>query len=303
LKRFPSRERGVYNSDTVSLQQAGLATILIVEDDAAVARAIIDALDLGGYCVWRAIDGADARSQLERSSPDLVLLDLILPDIDGLVLCCTLKALANVPIVICSGSVRRSDPILALKLGADDYIHKPFDLDDLLARIEAVLRRTPPSNMPRPQSPKLRVGELVVEPARHRVLVGNQYLALTPTEFRLVSALAARPEEVISRDELAHGLWGTSDINHGRTIDVHVRRLRIKLSSASAPAPAIISVRSSGYKLTTQEASSATTSAARHAWHPEASPSLSPSEATEAEASVRVSSRGGTTRDPVVASS
>ena len=246
----------------MSLQRTGRATILVIEDDAAVARTLVDALDLGGYRVWHAIDGADARSQVDHASPDLILLDLILPDIDGLVLCCTLKALADVPIVICSASARKSDPILALKLGADDFIHKPFELDDLLARIEAVLRRTPPSNAPPHPAPELRVGELVVEPARHRVMLGNQHLALTPTEFRLVTVLAARPEEVLSRDQLAHDVWGTSTLNHGRTIDVHVRRLRTKLSSASAPAPAIISVRRSGYKLTTQEPSPATTSAA-----------------------------------------
>src|SRR5438552_2455495 len=129
----------------MSLQPAQRATILIVEDDAAVARTLIDALDLAGYRVWHAIDGADAKSQLGRARPDLILLDLILPDIDGLVLCYTLKALANVPIVICSATMRRRDPILALKLGADDFIHKPFELDDLLARVEAVLRRTPPT--------------------------------------------------------------------------------------------------------------------------------------------------------------
>ena len=251
-----------YTPERVSLQQAGRATILVVEDDPAVARTLVDALDLAGYRVWHAIDGADARSQLERASPDLVLLDLILPDIDGLVLCYTLKALANVPIVICSATARRRDPILALKLGADDFIHKPFELDDLLARIEAVLRRTPPTHAPPPHAPELRVGELVVEPARHRVMVGEELLSLTPTEFRLVTVLAARPEEVLSRDELAQEVWGTSDVNHGRTIDVHVRRLRMKLNRATAQAPAIISVRRSGYKMTAQESTSTATSAA-----------------------------------------
>ncbi len=243
----------------MSLQRA---TILVVEDDAAVARTLVDALDLAGYRVWHAIDGADARSQLGRASPDLILLDLILPDIDGLVLCYTLKALANFPIVICSATSRKRDPILALKLGADDFVHKPFELDDLLARVEAVLRRAPPMHPTPPQPPELRVGELVVEPARHRVLVAGEQLSLTPTEFRLVTVLAARPEEVLSRDELAHEVWGHSDVNHGRTIDVHVRRLRIKLNRASPQAPAIISVRRSGYKLTTQEATSSATSAA-----------------------------------------
>jgi DNA-binding response OmpR family regulator len=251
----------------MALQQGAphRATILIVEDDAAIAKTLIDALDLAGYRVWHAIDGADARSQLQRASPDLIMLDLILPDIDGLVLCYTLKAIANVPIVICSATSRKRDPILALKLGADDFVHKPFELDDLLARIEAVLRRTPPTDATPPHAPELRVGELVVEPARHRVSVGEDQLTLTPTEFRLITVLAARPEEVMSRDELAHEVWGMSDVNHGRTIDVHVRRLRMKLNRANGSAPTIISVRRSGYKLTTRDSAtnaSAATSAA-----------------------------------------
>jgi two-component system, OmpR family, response regulator MtrA len=246
----------------MSLQPAQRATILVVDDDAAVARTLIDALDLAGYRVWHAIDGADAKSQLERARPDLILLDLILPDIDGLVLCYTLKASANVPIVICSASARKRDPILALKLGADDFIHKPFVLDDLLARVEAVLRRAPPTAVTPPHPPELRVGELVVEPARHRVLVGDEILMLTPTEFRLITVLASRPEEILSRDDLAEEVWGYTDVNHGRTIDVHVRRLRLKLQRASPTAPTIISVRRSGYKLTAREAVKATDSAA-----------------------------------------
>jgi DNA-binding response OmpR family regulator len=229
------------------------ATVLVVEDDPAVARTLIDALEMADYRVWHAVDGADARSKLELARPDLIVLDLILPDVDGLVLCYTLKGIANVPIVICSGTNRRRDPILALKLGADDFVHKPFELDDLLARIEAVLRRAPPHTVPQ-QAPELRVGELVVEPARHRVLVGPVSLALTPTEFRLLTVLAAHPDEVLSRDDLAHEVWGYADASHSRTIDVHVRRLRAKLAHVEgATAPSIVSVRGAGYRLTAPE--------------------------------------------------
>lgn len=234
----------------MSLQQAARATILVVEDDPAVARTLMDALDLAGYRVWHAVDGADARNQIGRARPDMVLLDLILPDIDGLVLCYTLKATANVPIVICSATNRRRDPILALKLGADDFVRKPFELDDLLARVEAVLRRTPRTPTAAPVPPELRVGDLLVEPARHRVQVGDDLLSLTPTEFRLITVLAAHPEQVLSRDDLAQEVWGFSDTTHARTVDVHVRRLRVKLQRAALPGPTIVSVRRSGYKLT-----------------------------------------------------
>jgi DNA-binding response OmpR family regulator len=234
----------------MSLQRTAKSTILVVEDDAAVARSLIDAFELAGYRVWHAIDGADARSQISQARPDMILLDLILPDIDGLVLCYTLKATANVPIVICSATNRRRDPILALKLGADDFVRKPFELDDLLARVEAVLRRAPRTSASPPPAPELRVGELLVEPARHRVQVGDQPLNLTPTEFRLITVLAAHPEQILSRDDLAQEVWGYSDASHGRTIDVHVRRLRVKLQRPALAGPTIVSVRRSGYKLT-----------------------------------------------------
>ena len=231
------------------------ATILVVEDDPAMARILIDALEMADYRVWHAVDGADARSKIELARPDLILLDLILPDVDGLVLCFTLKGLTNVPIVICSGTNRRRDPILALKLGADDFIHKPFELEDLLARIEAVLRRAPPHSVAPRQSPELRVGQLLIEPARHRVTVGSVALALTPTEFRLLTVLAAWPDQVLSRDTLAHEVWGYADASHTRTIDVHVRRLRAKLShvDGGATPPTIVSVRGAGYRLSAQD--------------------------------------------------
>jgi DNA-binding response OmpR family regulator len=230
------------------------ASILVVEDDPAVARTLLDTLEDADYRVWHAVDGQDARGQLERAEPDLILMDLMLPDIDGLVLCSLLKSVADVPIVICTASARRSDPVLALKLGADDFVRKPFEVDALLARIEAVLRRVPPRTsppaMPPPRQTDLRVGELLVEPARRRAALGGEQLSLTPTEFRLVTVLAAHPEAVLTRDQLAQQVWGYADASNGRTIDVHVRRLRIKLAHHGVRGPAIVSVRGMGYLIT-----------------------------------------------------
>jgi len=204
--------------------------------------------------VWHAINGVEARGQMQQagSSPDLILLDLMLPDIDGLVLCSLLKSVSDVPIIICSGSTRRADPILALKLGADDFVRKPFDVDDLLARIEAVLRRAPPrpeNGRPPPRPTELRVGKLVVEPARRRALLGGEALALTPTEFRLLTVLVAQADEILSREYLAVEVWGYADVSNGRTIDVHIRRLRLKLANSGVPGPTIISVRGMGYRI------------------------------------------------------
>jgi DNA-binding response OmpR family regulator len=231
--------------------------VLVVEDDAVMARTLVDALELDGYRVWHAADGQEARAYLERAHPDLILLDLLLPDFDGLVLCSMLKATAEIPIIICSASSRRSDPVLSLKLGADDFVRKPFELDDLLARIEAVLRRSPPksvgSSMPLARTAELRVGELVVEPPRRRSTLGGEPVMLTPTEFRLLTALMTHAGSVLTRDTLAQQVWGYADASNGRTIDVHVRRLRVKLSQGHVPGPSIISVRGMGYRITADD--------------------------------------------------
>jgi DNA-binding response OmpR family regulator len=216
----------------------------------------MDALEGADYRVWHASDGGESRALVERAHPDLILLDLFLPDVDGLVLCSMLKSIADVPIVICSASSRRSDPVLSLKLGADDFVRQPFDVEDLLARIEAVLRRAPrPAGVIKAtalQTPNLRLSELVIEPPRRRASVGGERLLLTPIEFRLLTILTAHAEHVLTRDQLALEVWGYTDASNGRTIDVHIRRLRVKLGQSGASSPTIVSVRGMGYRITAE---------------------------------------------------
>ncbi|MBV8716618.1 MAG: response regulator transcription factor [Chloroflexi bacterium] len=230
---------------------------MLVEDDHAVAQTLTDALESSGYRVWLAETGADAKTLLEQTRPDLIILDLMLPDVDGLVLCSGLKAIADVPIVICSATPQKRDAILGLKLGADDFIAKPFDIYELEARVEAVLRRTSQTRVSSEASPSppdhIRVGELIIDRSRRRVTLGGEPIQLTPTEYRLVSALASRPDEILSRDDLATLVWGYQDASSGRTIDVHIRRLRVKLSQGPVPAPAIVAVRGFGYKMAVED--------------------------------------------------
>jgi two-component system response regulator MtrA len=229
---------------------------MLVEDDHAVAQTLTDALESSGYRIWLAETGADARALLEQTHPDLVILDLMLPDVDGLVLCSGLKAIADIPIIICSATPQKRDAILGLKLGADDFIAKPFDIYELEARVEAVLRRTSHARTPEatPSQPDhIRVGELIIDRSRRRVMLGGEPIQLTPTEYRLVSALASRPDEILSRDDLATLVWGYQDASSGRTIDVHIRRLRVKLTQGPVPAPAIVAVRGFGYKMAVEE--------------------------------------------------
>lgn len=230
--------------------------ILVVEDEASTASMLSQLLESSGYQVAVADSGSQAKALVDEFRPDLVILDLMLPDMDGLVLCSELRSQAqrDIPIIVCSGTSRRRDAILALRLGADDFVQKPFDIYDLEARIEAVLRRAHQQAQQHAAEPDhYRVGELTIDRSRRHVTLGGEELQLTPTEYRLLFTLASRPDEVFSRDELAQRVWGYRDASSGRAIDVHIRRLRVKLDSAKVPPPPIISVRGFGYKLVSSE--------------------------------------------------
>jgi two-component system response regulator MtrA len=239
-------------------KRAPRATILAVDDDSSAAETLRDLLEFAGFHVLVASNGAEGKRMLEDHRPDLVILDIMLPDVDGLVLCSELRAIADIPIIMCSGTSRKRDATLALRLGADDFVWKPYDIYDLEARIEAVLRRArqhpEPSVATSDEGPQqYRVGDLTVDRMRRHVTLGGKELQLTPTEYRLLCTLASRPGDVFSRDELAQRVWGYQDASSGRAIDVHIRRLRVKLDSGPVPPPPIISVRGFGYKIAATE--------------------------------------------------
>jgi DNA-binding response OmpR family regulator len=240
------------------------ATVLLVEDDPAVAYMLTDVLESTGYQVRVASTGGAARGMVEQLRPSLIILDLILPDEDGLVLCSVLKNMAGVPILICSGTLRRRDAFLSLKLGADDFIAKPFDVYDLLARVEVLLRRAAQHQAGDVSSARgpLRIGDLVIDHSLHQVTLAGSVLQLTPTEYRLLTVLAARPDQVVPRDALARLVWGDPDTGTSRTIDVHIGRLRVKLGMAGPTAPQIISVRGFGYKIVNPSSASANSNSA-----------------------------------------
>jgi DNA-binding response OmpR family regulator len=228
-------------------------TILLVEDDPDIARSLSKALESSGYRVTAVDTGAEARSIIEHVRPDLILLDLMLPDTDGLVLTTALKNLTTAPIIICSARQEQVDRVLGLKLGADDFVAKPFDLDELEARIEAVLRRASRVRET-PSSPpdQIRVDDLLISQSRGTVSIGGQAVHLTPTEYRLLVALASRPDEVLTREALGQIVWGYQDLGTGHLIDVHIGRLRLKLRRASKSAPVIVTVRGKGYTIASE---------------------------------------------------
>jgi DNA-binding response OmpR family regulator len=188
---------------------------------------------------------------LKDAVPDLIILDLVLPDTNGLVLFLDIKERADVPVIFCSGTKRKEDPVLGLRLGAEDFISKPFSPQELQARIEAVLRRsrTRRGSETAPGGGCERFGSLQVDRGRCRVTVDNVEIQLTPTEYRLLSQLVTHGDEVVAKQDLAQRVWGNYDPDIGRTLDVHMRRLRAKLTAVGDHAPRLETVRSFGYRL------------------------------------------------------
>jgi len=234
--------------DTQPTVAVGSKKVLVVEDDETIGRVLVDVLEGENYRVWLAATGAEGERLLNEVQPDLLILDIMLPDADGLVFCAQLRPRYQVPVILLSASQRQADRVLGLKLGADDYVSKPFDIHELVARVEAVLRRAP-HEAPRTTSQEAQtVGALTVDRARRQATVSGQQLDLTPTEFQILSLMANRPGEVFSRQELAQALWGQRDMSRSRAIDVHIRRLRQKLEDAPQ-SPTISTVWGYGYKL------------------------------------------------------
>ena len=227
------------------------ANILLVEDDADLAGMLSDTLAARGYRVSHAATAAEAELVLSHLRPDLIIVDLLLPDRNGLLLCADLKDRLRVPLIICSASRRKEDPALGFRLGADDFLAKPFSVDELQRRLESALDgagpRRPAAMSATPASRK--IGSLVIQESECRATLGNQALPLTPTEYRLLCAVASRPRQVLSRETLADEVWGAHHDGIVRSLDVHMRRLRAKLHATGVPGPRVATRRGFGYQL------------------------------------------------------
>jgi two-component system, OmpR family, response regulator MtrA len=221
--------------------------VLLVEDDLGLAAMLFDALSARGYRLCHATDASEADAVLAHVQPELVIVDLMLPDKNGLILCSELKERTGAPVIICSATKRKDDAVLGFKLGADDFIAKPFSVDELEARMRRALAQA------RSRTPSAaavqHIGELAIDRTRCQATFGEGIVPLTPTEFRLLCQLADRPSEVLSRHELVENVWGYHDAGVVRSLDVHMRRLRTKLSAGGNRGPRVTTRRGFGYQL------------------------------------------------------
>ncbi len=225
-----------------------MATVLLVEDDPGITDMLRMELEDVGHTVVAAADKATARRAWHRTRPDLILLDLNLPDGSGLDLCRELRATSTTPIIILTARRSEIDRVVGLELGADDYVVKPFSPRELIARIHAILRRREWDAGGGPEADTLQLGPLKVEPERHRVAVAGRPVHLTRTEFRLLEVLCRHPGRVYSRAKLIELVWDGAYIQD-RVVDSVVSRLRRKLGEHREGRPFIRTVHGVGYAL------------------------------------------------------
>jgi two-component system, OmpR family, alkaline phosphatase synthesis response regulator PhoP len=222
--------------------------ILIVEDNPDLAFGLRNNLEIEGYETDVAHDGLDGLDKARSLQPDLIILDLQLPGMDGYRVLRTLRDESNgTPVLILSAKGEEADKVRGFRLGADDYVTKPFGLLELLARVEALLRRAPSEMRTAPET--LQFGHITIEPTAQRVLLSGRNVEITHKEFSLLMALARRAGAVATRQELLREVWGHRSAVLSRTVDTHVAELRRKLESDPAQPRHIVTVRKTGYRL------------------------------------------------------
>ena len=224
------------------------ASVMIVEDDADIARLVSDVLAEEGYEPHIVTDPRQALVAFERLRPNVVTLDVMMPGLDGISLCLDLRRNSDVPILFLSAKKDPPDRVVGLRIGADDYISKPFDTDELVARVDALLRRAGMSH-DAGSDRQLRFGRFVIDLGSVQAVAGEQQVQLTPTEFKLLRTLAGEPGRVFTRDDLLTGVWGYEPGSDTRLVDVHVGRLRKKLEDAKVTEVQIETSRGFGYRL------------------------------------------------------
>jgi len=222
-------------------------TVLVVEDEESFVDALLVGLRREGFRVKVARDGAEALDLFDVVRPDLVLLDVMLPQVSGLDVCRDIRARSQVPIIMVSAKTGEIDTVVGLEVGADDYVPKPYRLRELVARMRAALRRAPPEDHGADRT-SIDVGDVRLDPERHEVTVRGEPLNLPLKEFELLELLLANAGRVLTRDTLIDRVWGHDYVGDTKTLDVHVKRLRSKIEDDPAEPARIVTIRGLGYK-------------------------------------------------------
>jgi DNA-binding response OmpR family regulator len=220
-------------------------TILVVDDEPVLRETLAEALNADGFRVVTAADGREALSRFREHQPDLVVLDLMLPELSGIEVCRIIRAESGVPIVMLTAKTSELDKVVGLELGADDYVTKPFSLRELSARIRALLRRT--EQLAEAPAPLVELGALTVDLAGHRLLRDGERVPLKPKVFELLAYLLRHPGQVLTREQLLEHVWGYDYAGETRTVDVHIHWLRAAIEPDPADPAYLHTVRGVGY--------------------------------------------------------
>jgi two-component system, OmpR family, response regulator RegX3 len=228
----------------------GRPTVLVVEDEASYVEALTIGLTREGFNVEVATDGADALMKFEDVTPDLILLDVMLPKMSGIDVCRLIRKRSQVPIIMVTAKGAEIDTVVGLEVGADDYVAKPYRMRELVARMRAVMRRQGTGT---PVEPEVTVGAIVVgdlslDPDEHRVLLGGVDVTMPLKEFELLHLLMANAGRVLTREVLIDRVWGSDYVGDTKTLDVHIKRLRAKVEDDPANPTRLVTIRGLGYK-------------------------------------------------------
>ncbi len=222
-------------------------SVLVVEDEENLLAALRYNLEHDGHSVLTASDGAKGLETARAASPDLIILDVMLPGLDGLEICRILRRESDAPILMLTAKGEEIDRVVGLELGADDYVAKPFSMRELMARVRALMRR-PRSRTAGPRGETLQAGPLMLDTEAHSARLGGEELRLKPREFDLLALFMRNPGRAFTRDQILERLWGHDYIGDVRTVDVHVRWLREKIEAEPSAPARIITIRGVGYR-------------------------------------------------------